>query len=221
MMKFAFLILIFPTLALADLKRISGFGFEPSPADENRVQVQGWERLTSSPGSSYGAYTRRTDGTSAKDKVDDGMSIYTWDTKSETALSPKTIIVTTAFMAPDEKEKTRREIYIFDYSKTLGLEAVSYCLPSLTACTSVNAKSCAGNKSADAALIDNHARLLASHYIGVGAELPPGVAEKFKSPNVQLTKTVCSRYFPATKGNPAKSGTKPGLSGPTPKTGKH
>ena len=195
MKKIGLLILVLPLIAVANLKRLSNFGFEPSAADENRVQIQGWEKISSSKGSSYGAYDRKAEGFPADGKVKDGMSIYTWDTKSEKSLAPKTVIITTAFTSPSEKDKNRAEIYIYDYDKTLQLEAVSYCQPGLKVCTSVNVKSCGQKNSTEGSPVLAHSRLLASHYIGIGSELSSGLADTFKNSNPQLGKTVCENYF--------------------------
>ncbi len=195
MKKLVWIILILPVLALADLKRLSAFGFEPSPVDENRVQVQGWDKISAPSGSSYGAYTRNAAGGSPESKALDGMSIYKWDTKSETSLSPKTVIITTAFMSANEKDKSLREIYIYDYDKKFQLEAVSYCLPDLKNCTSVSPKTCAQNKPVDEAVRGAHFRMLSSHYIGVGTALPTAMAEKFNILSPELSRTVCQYYF--------------------------
>ncbi len=195
MKKIILLAVGIPLLASADLKRLSAFGFQPSPADENRVQVQGWEKISSSQASSYGAYTRNSPGSSPETKAQDGMSIYKWDTKSETSLSPKTIIITTAFMSPDEKDKNLREIYIYDYDRKFQLEGISYCEPGLQSCASVSPKSCGQNKPVDQGIRTSHFRILTSHYIGVGTSLSSSVAEKFKMNSARLSKMACQYYF--------------------------
>ena len=159
------------------------------------MQVQGWEKISSSPASSYGAYTRNAAGKSPENKAQDGMSIYKWDTKSEISLAPKTIIITTAFMSSNENDKNLREIYIYDYDKNLQLEAISYCQPGLKSCTSVSPKSCGLNKPVDEDIRTAHFRMLTSHYIGVGTSLPAIVAEKFKMDSPALSQIACQYYF--------------------------
>ena len=202
MKKIGVLILILPLMASANLPSLfSSFGFEPSPSGENRVQVTGWDKKSASPGSSYGVYTRNSVGAAAQAHATDGMSIYTWDTASETSLALKTVIITTAFMAEKESAKNQREVYIYDYTKLpknpddgISIEAVTYCNPNFKACSSVNSTSCAQG-TASAKLAAYHSQLLSSHYIGVGAAMPAGMTEKIKALNIDLTKSLCSQFF--------------------------
>ncbi len=200
MKNLSLLILIFPSLVFADFKRLSFFGFQPSPADENRVQIVGWDKINSSVGSSYGAYVRTSELASARD----GMSIYTWDTKSETSLSLKTVIVSTYFTSTAEKDKNLREVYIYDYDRNFELEAVTYCQPNIKSCTSIKPEFCQQNKPISTELVERHTRTLSSHYLGIDSSFPSDVADKMKSPDPILGKKVCDRFFKVSRPASAK-----------------
>jgi hypothetical protein len=194
---FVFWSMVFSTVASANFRNFDEFGL--APVSRGSLQVEGWPQqvpLTGPAAETQIAYSRPA----PEGQGEDRMTIFSYITRHEkmpgekmNLVEPKTAVITPAFSAPQESDKKKREIFIYGFDKTMGINSVSYCAPGLSPCATVTKASCELKKPAIGPEVETNSKLLTNHFTNHGLKFTADLAKAFRKPDTALAKEICEK----------------------------